>query len=284
VIGIKNRSRVFFGMLSMPAHQREIREQLTITDPREVAHSLEGFVVQTISRHDARQIILRYEWLGTMGNSTYFVGLVSPTHELFGVACFGYGPGGPIRKLIGGPALCLERGACVHYAPRNAASFLINNACKLIHRITGIPLFFAYADPRAREYGGVYQAAGWLYLGQGLNGYKGRKERIKVLAPGDDPNIETNWKTTREFRRAYRGWRLKFQEARVLGWQIARYPAKHVYAFHVGRDRRKWRRKFSILAYPAPNPLLKLSHKRSPNNEPLRLSAPPVSQSCLFTL
>jgi hypothetical protein len=50
-----------------------------------------------------------------------------------------------IRKLLGGPALCLERGACVHWAPKNAASFLISRAVKFLHRTLGVVRFFAYA-------------------------------------------------------------------------------------------------------------------------------------------
>jgi hypothetical protein len=74
------------------------------------------------------------------------------------------GTGGDIASLIGAPALCLQCGAYVHYAPRNAPSFLIDRACKLIYRTTGTALFFAYVDPEAGEYDGVYKAASWDYL------------------------------------------------------------------------------------------------------------------------
>jgi hypothetical protein len=204
----------------------------------------------------------------------FFVGLFSPCRELHGVACFGHGPAGNVRKIIGDEkigfdALCLERGACVHYAPPNAASLLINSACKLLHRATGTALFFAYADPMAGEYGAVYQAAGWVYLGQGLDGKKGRERRYFVLAPGGDPNVATNWKTTRVLRR--HGRQLKFSDCVRLGdgsragkhrdkWQIAQRAAKHVYAVYVGgksRDRKAWRERLGGLAYPAPRPLLK---------------------------
>ena len=143
-------------------------------------------------------MIAKYEWLGTLGNASHYVGLLAPNRELHGVACFGPAPGG---IHVGGPALYLTRGACVHYAPRNAASFLINHACKLMCRETGVPLFFAYADPAAGEYGGVYQAANWNYLGQGIVGQKMRKARYAMLPPGADPDNPANWKTARELRR-----------------------------------------------------------------------------------
>jgi len=76
----------------------------------------------------------------------------------------------------------------VHWAPRNAASFLISRAVKLVRCLLGIERFFAYADPEAGEYGGVYQACGWHYLGQGLHGQRGeRRQRQYVLPPGYDP-------------------------------------------------------------------------------------------------
>lgn len=239
----------------MTAHQRLIRETEARNAPRPIISSLDGYAVETISRTVAEPVILRYEWLGALGRSTIFVGLVSPTRELHGVACFGYGPAGPIRKLIGDPALCLERGACVHYAPHNAASFLITHACKLVYRLTGTSRFFAYGDPMAGEYGGVYQAANWIYLGQGLDGREGRARRYFVLPPGGDSDNAAHWRTTRELRRA--GRRLTFSEAKEQGWLISSREAKHVYATHVGRERKTWRKTMPILAYPAPQPELK---------------------------
>lgn len=240
------------------AHQRKIRDELTATAPCAVAASLEGFAVETVSRHDAAPLILRYEWLRNMGRATLFIGLVSPQRALHGVVCFGHGPAGPIRDLIGAPALCLERGACVHYAHPNAASFLITRACKLAYRITGAARFFAYADPMAGEYGAVYQAANWSYLGQGLDGGNGRARRYFVLPPGGDPNDARQWRTTRDLRRD--GRRLTFDTARAQGWTIADRAAKHVYAVHVGheRDRRRWRAALRRLPFPAPRAELKI--------------------------
>lgn len=244
------------------AHQRIIRDRHTFLDARPPVDSLDGYSVETITREDARPLIQEYEWLGTVGRATFFVGLLSPARELHGVACFGHGPAGDIRSLIGAPALCLERGACVHYAPRNAASFLIAAACKVAYRTLGVPLFFAYGDPMAGEYGAVYQAANWLYLGQGLDGKGGRKRRFSMLPPGADPDNPANWKSTRELRRA--GRRMSFEQARDAGWQIATREAKHVYAINVGKDRKKWLKAMPSLPYPAPRPQLKQKHNRPP--------------------
>ena len=239
----------------MTAHQRIIRDS---QEPRDGPTSLHGYSVETISKGDAIPLILRYEWLGNVGQATMFVGLLSPDRELHGVACFGHGPGGDITDIIG-PSICLTRGACVHYAPKNAASFLIMRACKLISRITGTSVFFAYCDPVAGEYGGVYQACGWAYIGQGLNGKKGREKRFFVLAPGLDRDVPSNWQTTRCLRPGKKedGRWMGWAEARSKDYEISIRPAKHVYAVNVGRDRLSWRENLICPPYPAPQPELK---------------------------
>jgi hypothetical protein len=46
------------------AHQRRIRDDLTVAEPRPVATSLAGYLVETINRIEAEPLIARYEWLG----------------------------------------------------------------------------------------------------------------------------------------------------------------------------------------------------------------------------
>jgi hypothetical protein len=240
------------------AHQRIIRDQHTAVDPTEIAASLSRYTVEIIDRAIAAPFIRRHEWLGTLGRPKHCVGLFSPSRDIHGVAAFGHGPTGPIRDRIGEPSLCLERGACAHTAPRNAASFLITQACRLLWRITGTAIFFAYADPCAGEYGGVYQACGWVYLGQGLRGEgEYRTHRNAVLPPGCDPDDPAQWRTTRDLRR--HGRNLTFAEAVEQGWRIGTRPAKHVYAVNVGRDRKAWRRAQPTLEYPKPRPELTMA-------------------------
>lgn len=237
------------------AWQRRVRERRMVEEPRQPANSLTGYSIEFIGCVEASAIIGKYEWLGTLGRSNYFVGLLSPYRELEGVVCFGHGPQGGIRRIIGSPALCLERGACVHYAPSNAASFLISRACKLVYRTTGTGIFFAYADPMAGEYGAVYQAANWIYLGQGLYGGKERRGRFFVLPPGQDEDDPANWRTTRALRRE--GREMTFAQARAAGWKIAMRDAKHVYAVNVGGGRKRWLGSIILRPYPAPRPGLK---------------------------
>jgi hypothetical protein len=246
------------------AHQRKLREMFARASDREPMRSLDGCAVETISAHVARPLILQYEWLGDMGRATMFAGLRSPAGELLGVACFGYGPAGGIRDKIGKPAWCLERGACVHWAPPNAASFLIAHACKLVYQTTKVERFFAYCDPMAGEYGAVYQAANWVYLGQGIDKKRIRPHRTYVLPPGGNPDNPAEWKTTRALRR---GQRLNYREAEALGWKIAyakdkAREAKHVYAFNVGPKARAWRKAFPVIPYPKPRPELSYADHR----------------------
>ena len=146
---------------------------------------------------------------------------------------------------------------------------MISAACKLIYRINSTALFFAYADPMAGEYGGVYQAANWIYLGQGIDGTRSRAHRYFVLPPGADWNNPADWKTTRELRRG--GRRLIFSDLVMVlnareakqhekAWRLAQRDAKHVYATNVGSDRRGWARRIAhriVVPYPAPQPELK---------------------------
>jgi hypothetical protein len=242
------------------AHQRRIRDRIALDDPTEVAASLKDYTVGVIDKRVAEPLIKRFEWLGTCGNTVIFVGLFAPGRDLQGVAAFGRGPA-TVSARIGSPAFCLERGACTHKAPRNGASFLINAACKLVYRITGVSRFFAYADPMAGEYGAAYQAAGWAYLGQGQHGGGYRTHRHGLLAPGRNPDDPAQWRTSRALRR--HGRHLSFEEALAAGWLIETRPAKHVYATHVGRDRKAWRKGLPELPYPKPWPELTLAARTS---------------------
>ena len=276
----------FRGAAPIHAHQRKIAEKARKTMKHERLTSLDGCYVAMIEREQAEPIILKFEWLGDMGaTSTRFVGLFTAEHELIGVACFGSGPADQAKKKktkkdgkhiphasnktmltrLGGPALCLERGACVPHAPPNAASFLISRACKLMFQVTGVPRFFAYGDPEAGEYGAVYQASNWIYIGQGLNGETDRKIRYKVLRPDDDPKNPRNWKTTRELRRPNRP-PMRFAAARRKGYRIEKKPAKHVYAVKIGEgatlreqreDVKRWRAALGNKPFPKPRPELK---------------------------
>lgn len=78
----------------MKAHQRVIRERHALEfDPlrdekMRAAASFDNATVREISRQEAETVILKYEWLGNMGASRYYVGLFFENY-LAGVACSG---------------------------------------------------------------------------------------------------------------------------------------------------------------------------------------------------
>jgi hypothetical protein len=105
-------------------------------------------------------------------------GLRAPSGELAGVVVFVAGPAPESGDICGREhrnlAICLARGACVHWAHPHAASFLISRGCKLAELKFGWKIFYAYSDPTAGEIGTVYQACNWLYLGIGAGRSAGR--------------------------------------------------------------------------------------------------------------
>ena len=154
----------------MKCHQRKIREEVTLFDPRPIPKSLHGFEIIQITKEQAEPIILKYEWLGTINRfPVAYYGLFSPFGEIHGVACFGRGNGTNAGKIttseISRP-IALERGACVHYSHPHAPSFLVSGACRAMYRDHGYNTFYAYSDPDAGEVGTIYQACNWFYLGQ----------------------------------------------------------------------------------------------------------------------
>jgi len=202
------------------AWQRLIRDRAALQDPRPVLASLRGCRVEPVTRAEARPIILRYEWLGTMGTCCAWYGLRSPEGDLLGVV--GFSRSNPARDLSRlGSAVCLQRGACVHWAPKNAGSFLIRHAVRLAHREHGWRIFYGYADPEAGEVGTIYQALGWTYTGRGAGRTRGRA-RDQFIRP-DGRRVD---------ERLLRRHGLKLGD--VLGWKRVRVAPKHRYIWVEG--------------------------------------------------
>lgn len=236
--------------ISSKAYQRVIRDRHVQDDPRTPLASTEGCWVEVIARAEAEPFILRYEWLGTMPRSTAAYGLRAPDGELIGVAAFGWSAGIRSRDICGQQyrhlAICLERGACAHYAPPNAASFLISRAVKLAARDRGWRIFYAYADPEAGEIGTVYQASNWLYLGQGI----GRGHRHPLRQDWRIPDEGNKIIASRTLRDRH----ITITQAKAMGWiPVYRHP-KHKY-IHFEGARAERKRLLAALRYqPQPYP------------------------------
>jgi hypothetical protein len=162
----------------MKAWQRKIREKEAQKDPRPVV-GLENAIVVEIAYEKAREIVLRYEWLGTWNGERSF-GLIL-NGELAGVFCFGKTAGTATAKSVCGESwaqyvVTLCRGACCHWAHPHSGSYLISAACRQMANsarttksgrvVLPAYIFVAYSDTDAGEIGTVYQACNWLYCGK----------------------------------------------------------------------------------------------------------------------
>ena len=155
-------------------HQRIVREMMAeqpdplLEEKKALASDFKHTVVREISYEEAKQVVMANEYLASMGTTEFSFALYFGEH-LAGVACFGRTAGTQVGASICGvehaprvATLC--RGACVHWAHPNSASFLINAACREMTK-KGYNIFVAYSDPGAGEIGTVYQASNWLYCG-----------------------------------------------------------------------------------------------------------------------
>jgi hypothetical protein len=213
--------------------------------------SLAGCVVERIAYAEAKALILKYEWLGTMpASNCASYGLRTPEGDLIGAVCFGRGPGRASADLCGpewrDKAIALLRGACVHYAPKNAASFLISRACKLAAHEFGWRAFSAYADAAAGEVGTIYQALNWIYLG---------------VSVGRTANGLDRWRYyCRKSRRWHSEWMLRQRGIRGPplrcdpGWKAERLRDKMRYVHFEGDRRERNALKAALKYEPMPYP------------------------------
>ena len=121
--------------------------------------------VKEIDSSTAKQVIKNYEWLGTMSATTDISFGLFIDNIILGVVCFSNSRAGGQYTLFKKPAICLSRGACVHYSPKNSSSFLIQNALRQI-KVDKPTYVVAYSDFESGEIGQVYQSCSWYYLGE----------------------------------------------------------------------------------------------------------------------
>jgi hypothetical protein len=154
------------------AWQKQLRDRHVNEGVPPVPHLNVGqAIVRKVTRKLAQQIILKYEWLGTMAPGTsHYYGLFFGNY-CAGVCCFGVAAGAAnfnahLELNVDRHHLaCLARGANVHWSPKGANSKLVTWACKLLAKETGIKLVIAYSDSDAGEIGTIYQACNWVYIG-----------------------------------------------------------------------------------------------------------------------
>lgn len=156
------------------AWQKQLRDQYNSEGVPPVPHlSVKRAIVKPVTRKLAKQIILKYEWLGTMASTNYHYGLF---FGMFcaGVCCIGVGTGGANINAFKEWGLLspyelayMARGANVHWSPPHANSKLVSWTCKLLGKDSSAKLAIAYSDTDAGEIGTIYQACNWVCVGRG---------------------------------------------------------------------------------------------------------------------
>lgn len=144
--------------------------------------------VARISKDQARAVILKYEWLGTMAQTGLHYGIFYGDH-LAGVTCVNVGGAGAAGvnshkefNLQRDQVAYLARGACVHWAPTGTNSRLVSITARMVAKDSAAKVLLAYADPAAGEIGTIYQACNWYYIGRTWPGRRwvspdGQKDR-----------------------------------------------------------------------------------------------------------
>jgi hypothetical protein len=155
------------------AWQKQLRDRYISDGTPSVAHlDVKKAVVRPIGKSLAKQIIYKYEWLGTMAPTSYHFGIFFGDY-CAGVTCVGgsncvggtnvHSPFAIDRKEL----LILARGANVHWSPNGANSKLVAWTCKLLSKKNLGKILIAYSDTDAGEIGTIYQASNWIYIGRG---------------------------------------------------------------------------------------------------------------------
>lgn len=236
------------------AYQKQLRDRYVDEGVPPVPHlDLKRSVVRPVSVDVARQVILKYEWLGTMHKTRYHFGL------FFGIFCAGVTCTG--ASVTGGAhnhryfgldnsadLLVLARGACVHWAPAGANSKLVSWTAKLLERERAGKLLVAYADSDAGEIGTIYQACNWTYIGpskEGLREYvapNGRVYNMKVVYDTRRRNKQLDTVT----------WSEQRQALLAAGWTEQAANPKHRYVRLLDRSDKQLVDRIESLAQPYP--------------------------------
>lgn len=210
------------------AWQKQLRDRHLSEGTPPVPHlDIKRAEVRRVSRHLAEQIILKYEWLGTMASTGHHYGLFFGPY-CAGVCCIAFGGGTAdtqTHRLFGlhtGDLGILARGACVHWAPNGANSKLVAWAARLFAKGTGAKLLIAYSDTDAGEIGTIYQACNWAYVGM-----TSRPGEAEIVAPNG--RIFNNKKVGNEAKRRGVTYSRMRQVLLNAGWRFQASNPKHRY-------------------------------------------------------
>jgi hypothetical protein len=240
--------QTFREMTTAVAWQKQLRDRYASEGTPPALHlALKRAEVRRVSYHLAQQIILKYEWLGTMAKTSHHYGLFFGPY-CAGVTCVGFSAGSNVNaasefQLARHELAYLARGACVHWAPQGANSKLIAWTCRLLARETGAKLVIAYADTDAGEIGTIYQACNWAYVGLG-------EATLDWIAPSGRLYKKKYSDTlAKKHGGTMRLWIGRLEQA---GWQRFYSNPKHRYVSILGNADRALRDRIARLCQPYP--------------------------------
>ena len=164
--------------------QYEIRQQNLIKDLHEAELTqeeynnlrIEDFEFSYVDKtnkeqcDEIKQFIERHEWLGKLPIwlTHRFTARLKKNDALAGVIIMA--TPNSFSNILGeenkNKEKLISRGACISWAPKNLASWLITKSIKYMVKNTEFRAFSAYSDPEAKELGTIYQACNFIYLGQ----------------------------------------------------------------------------------------------------------------------
>lgn len=166
--------------------EKQQQEQETGGVWTELNLSLKDAVVKPIERSLAKEIIEEYEWLGCMPAITQYYFGIFFEDVCGGVVVFGteYSENTGVWDKYGytGKMILLSRGVCLHWTPKNTNSKLVMGAIALLPE--KYEVVTCTIDSLAGEFGTIYQACNFYYVGSMREKDGKSRPRIGVLIDG----------------------------------------------------------------------------------------------------
>ena len=256
-------SRLTFREKSDICWQRQLRDSYSVEGSPPIKNlSLSQSIIKPISRKLAEQIILKYEWLGTMGAGVQrCYGIFWQVYCAGATALANAGAVPALMKTFGLSSTELSylvRGACTHWAPSGTNSRLVAWTCKL-ERLAGFKLIVAFADTDAGEIGTIYQACNWAYIGMSSSWFQWVSPLGKIWSS----NSATK-------RRSTQGGTMKDQEQLLVnaGWHKQWSNPKHRYVYVLDKTDKLLIDKVESMRKPYPKRASVVEkHNASPTSE-----------------
>jgi len=240
-------------------------------------------------RNQAKDFILRHEWLGNLSQyTTHWFGAFynNPDAGLFGKDVMAgvilMNMPNAFSKMLGEETKELERlisrGACISWSPKNLASKFMMWTIQWMVKNTQYRLFTAYSDPTAKELGTIYQSCNFYYIGQNsgtttryVNPYTGKvvsdrffRQRSAYKKYAKELNIEwqKSWCSNtgmlwdnipNEIETKLRS----HSKSKQSGSKRIDFPSKHKYAYVQGKTKaetKKLRKQFEEKNKTCPYP------------------------------